>query len=63
MLKRYSAVAASLLLLGTVSLVGCESTGSPAGQVPAQAQSVENTTIIKSPNDDRQYSAVMLANG
>ncbi|UUA72193.1 insulinase family protein [Cellvibrio sp. QJXJ] len=63
MLKRYSAVAACLLLLGTVSLVGCESTGSSAGQVPAQAQSVENTAIIKSPNDDRQYSAVMLANG
>ena len=69
MLKRYSAVAAGLLLLGTMSLVGCESTRpSSVGQSPAQSlqpsiADIENTAIIKSPNDDRQYSAILLPNG
>ncbi|MDF3014387.1 MAG: peptidase (pitrilysin) family, partial [Cellvibrio sp.] len=59
MLKRYSAYAFSLLLLGGISLVGCESTSNskPAVQNP------EQVTIIKSPNDDRQYAALMLPNG
>jgi protease-3 len=64
MFKRYSAVAASLLLLGTISLVGCEST-TIAKPVAGQSleQQLELVTIIKSPNDDRQYSALMLPNG
>lgn len=59
MLKRYSAYAFSLLLLGGTSLVGCESTSSSKPAV----QNLEQVTIIKSPNDDRQYSALLLPNG
>jgi protease-3 len=59
MLKRYSAYAFSLLLLGGISLVGCESTTSSKPAV----QNLEQVTIIKSPNDDRQYSALLLPNG
>jgi protease-3 len=65
MLKRYSLLAASLLL-GTLWLAGCESTGpAPAATQGPQAGvvAVENARIIKSPNDDRQYSAVLLPNG
>lgn len=64
MLKRYSAVAGSLLLLGTISLVGCEST-TTAKPVVEQSleQQLEQVTLIKSPNDDRHYSALMLDNG
>src|SRR6187431_2443568 len=59
MLKRYSSYAFSLLLLGGISLVGCESTTSSKPAV----QNLEQVTIIKSPNDDRQYSALLLPNG
>lgn len=59
MLKRYSAYTFSLLLLGGISLVGCESTSSSKPAV----QNLEQVTIIKSLNDDRQYSALMLPNG
>jgi protease-3 len=59
MLKRYSAYAFSLLLLGGISLVGCQSTSSSKPAV----QNLEQVTIIKSPNDDRQYSALLLPNG
>jgi protease-3 len=59
MLKRYSAYAFSLLLLGGISLVGCESTTNTKPAV----QNLEQVTIIKSPNDDRQYAALMLSNG
>lgn len=59
MLKRYSAYAFSLLLLGGISLVGCESSTSSKPAV----QNLEQVTIIKSPNDDRQYSALLLPNG
>ncbi|WP_049631845.1 insulinase family protein [Cellvibrio sp. pealriver] len=59
MLKRYSAYAFSLLLLGGIGLVGCESTSSPKPVV----QQLEQVTITKSPNDDRQYAALMLPNG
>lgn len=58
MLKRYTAYACSLFMLGTISLVGCESTTTkPVVQNP------EQVTIIKSPNDDRQYAAMLLPNG
>ena len=59
MLKRYSAYAFSVLLLGGISLVGCESTGN----LKPAVQNIEQATIIKSPNDDRQYAAMMLPNG
>lgn len=59
MLKRYSVYAFSLLLLGGISLVGCESAGSSKPAV----QNLEQVTIVKSPNDDRQYSALLLPNG
>lgn len=59
MLKRYSAYVFSLLLLGGISLGGCESTTSSKFTV----QNLEQVTIIKSPNDDRQYSALLLPNG
>ena len=59
MLTRFTSYAFSLLLLGGISLAGCESTTTtkPAAQNP------EQVTIIKSPNDDRQYSALLLSNG
>lgn len=60
MLKRYSAIAFSLFLLGGTALVGCESTTSVK---PSLEQPLEQVTIIKSPNDDREYSALTLANG
>ena len=58
MLKRYTAFAFSIVLLGGISLAGCESTSTakPAEQHP------EQVTIIKSPNDDRQYAAIRLPN-
>jgi len=59
MLKRYSAYAFSFLLLGGIGLVSCESTNS----TKIAAQNLEQVTIVKSPNDDRQYSALMLPNG
>lgn len=59
MLKRYSSYAFSLLLLGGITLVGCESTTSPKPAV----QNLEQVTIIQSPNDDRQYAALLLPNG
>jgi protease-3 len=59
MLKRYSSYAFSLLLLGVISLMGCESTISPKPAV----QNLEQVTIIKSPNDDREYAALLLPNG
>jgi protease-3 len=59
MLKRYSVYAFCLLLLSGISLVGCESTSGPKPAV----QNIEQVTIIKSPNDDRQYSALLLPNG
>lgn len=59
MLKHYSAYAFSLLLLGGISLVGCESTNKTKPEV----QNLEQVSIIKSPNDDRQYSALLLPNG
>lgn len=59
MLTRYTTYAFSLLLLGAIGLAGCESTttAKPAVQNP------EQITIIKSPNDDRQYAAMLLPNG
>lgn len=65
MLKRYSLLAATVLL-GSVWLAGCESTGPSSAATDGQQSAVvavENINIIKSPNDDRQYSAVMLPNG
>lgn len=64
MLKRYSAYVFSVFLLGGISLggislVGCESTTSTKPAV----QNIEQVTIIKSPNDDRQYAAMQLPNG
>lgn len=59
MLKRFSIYALSLTLVVTVGLVGCET--APSSQKPQQ--NLEQVTIIKSPNDDRQYSAMMLSNG
>ncbi|HCS63046.1 MAG TPA: hypothetical protein DIW64_02585 [Cellvibrio sp.] len=59
MLKRYSAYAFSLLLLGGIGLVGCESTTTAKPAV----QNLEQVSIITSPNDDRQYAAMLLPNG
>jgi len=59
MFKRFSIYALSLTLVATVGLVGCES--APSSQ--KLLQNLEQVTIIKSPNDDRQYSAMMLPNG
>lgn len=59
MLTRYKTYAFSLLMLGAIGLAGCESTttAKPAVSNP------EQVTIIKSPNDDRQYAAMLLPNG
>lgn len=64
MSKRYSALALSMLLLGGVALTGCETT-TPASSTAAvtAVRDLENVSIIKSPNDDRQYAAMMLPNG
>lgn len=62
MLKRYSAYAICLLLLVGISLGGCESTTTAKPAQQAQ-QNPEQITIVKSPNDDRQYGAVLLPNG
>lgn len=66
MLKRSSLLAA-LLLLGSLWLTGCESAGNTNREQGQPAQSaalaVEQIEIIKSPNDDRQYSAITLPNG
>lgn len=61
MFKRFSiyAYALSFALVAAVGLVGCES----APSSPLQQRNLEQITIIKSPNDDRQYSAMMLPNG
>lgn len=55
MLKRLSIYVLGLTLVAAVNLVGCETAPKP--------QNLEQITIIKSPNDDRQYSAMMLSNG
>lgn len=59
MLKRYSVYAFSLLLLVGISLVGCESTPT----LKPTVQNLEQVNIITSPNDDRQYAALLLPNG
>lgn len=62
MLKRYSAYAICILLLTAISLGGCESTSS-AKPAKITTQNPEKITIIKSPNDDREYGALLLPNG
>jgi len=59
MLKRMSIYALSLSLV--VGLAGCET--SSHSQDQQSSHNLEQVTIIKSPNDDRQYSAMMLPNG
>lgn len=64
MSKRYSALALSILLLGGVALTGCETTTTAASPATVTAvRNLEEVTIIKSPNDDRQYAALLLPNG
>lgn len=63
MLKRYSAYAFSMLLLAGIGLTGCESTPAAKPSAGVLTQNPEQNAIIKSPNDDRQYAALMLANG
>lgn len=64
MSKSYSALALSILLLGGVALSGCETTQTASSTATVAAvRNLEEVTIIKSPNDDRQYGALMLPNG
>ncbi|WP_039915251.1 insulinase family protein [Cellvibrio mixtus] len=64
MSKRYSALALGILLLGGVALTGCETTTTAASTSTVTAvRNLEDVTIIKSPNDDRQYGALLLPNG
>lgn len=64
MSKRYSALALSILLLGGVALTGCETTTTASSTATVAAvRNLEEVTIIKSPNDDRQYGALLLPNG
>lgn len=63
MSKRYSALALGIFLLGGVALTGCETTTSASTSTLTAVRNVEDITIIKSPNDDRQYSAMLLPNG
>jgi protease-3 len=60
MLKRYPALLLSLLLACNLILVGCQTTNQSAatGQQPQPIPGIQ-----KSPNDDRQYSAVVMPNG
>ncbi len=63
MLKRYSAYTFGVLLLAGVGLTGCESTPAARHSAGVVTQNPEQLTIVKSPNDDRQYAALMLPNG
>lgn len=63
MLTRSTAYAFSLLLLGAIGLAGCESTPATKSTTQSAIQNPEQVTIIKSPNDDRQYAAMLLPNG
>ena len=63
MLTRSTTYAFSLLLLGAIGLAGCESTPATKSTTQSAIQNPEQVTIIKSPNDDRQYAAMLLPNG
>jgi protease III len=64
MSKPYSALALSLLLLGGIALSGCETASTASSTATLSAvRNLEAVTIVKSPNDDRQYAAIMLPNG
>ena len=63
MLTRSTTYAFSLLLLGAIGLAGCESTPATKSTTQSAVQNPEQVTIIKSPNDDRQYAAMLLPNG
>lgn len=62
MLKRYSAYAICILLFTGFGLSGCES-ASNTKPAKVATQNPEQVTIIKSPNDDREYGALLLPNG
>lgn len=61
MINRYTALALSISLVTGLALSGCQAlnTSSSTGQA---AVSPDQVTIIKSPNDDRQYQALLLSN-
>ena len=63
MLTRSTTYAFSLLLLGAIGLAGCESTPATKSTTQSAVQNPQQVTIIKSPNDDRQYAAMLLPNG
>lgn len=64
MSKPYSVLALSVLLLGGIALSGCETAStSPSSVTASEVRNLESISIIKSPNDDRQYAALMLPNG
>lgn len=60
MSKRYSALLLSFLLVGSLTFTGCQT----SNQSPAvkQLQPGQAVSINKSPNDDRQYEALVLSN-
>ncbi|HTF97808.1 MAG TPA: insulinase family protein [Cellvibrio sp.] len=61
---RYSALALSIVMLGGIALTGCETTSTASSATTVTAvRNLDEVTIIKSPNDDRQYAALMLPNG
>lgn len=64
MARRLSLLAASVVLLGgMVSFSGCQThSSSSVAQDTLLSQPLEQVTIIKSPNDDRTYSALRLDN-
>lgn len=64
MSKPYSVLALSLLLMGGIALSGCETASSSRSASPVeQVRNLQDASIIKSPNDDREYAALMLPNG
>jgi protease-3 len=64
MSKPYSVLAFSFLLMGGIALGGCETgSGYRSASKVEDVRNLEDVSIIKSPNDDRQYAALMLLNG
>jgi protease III len=63
MKMRYSVLLINLLLSCVMSLLGCESVQQSAVDSEKHLQKkLAQITLIKSPNDDRQYAAILLSN-
>jgi len=62
MTKPSSVLVFGLLLLGGLALGGCQTAVNPSATEASAASYLDQVNIIKSPNDDRQYQALLLTN-